>query len=196
MSFIKLPAKKPRKKLKLHINSRKVLRVVVILAVLAVLIGGTAAAWPWLKSKGVVPVADNERRDNLHASRDQQEYSELRVKELKDSEASLEDAEPAAVYSHYFDLATHLTAAQRYDEAEQAFLAAERTGYLKTNPAAAEGYYIDLGGMFEAQGDKVKARTQYQKARVVVEASDADADTKRLKLQEIDELIKRTENWL
>ena len=165
----------------------------MVLAVLAVVIAGTTAAWPWLKSKGIVPVADNQRRDNLHASRDQVKYSELRVKELKNLEASLDGAEPAAKYSHYFDLATHLTAAQRYDEAEQAFLAAERTGYLKTNPAAAEGYYVDLGGMFEARGDKAQARTQYQKARTVVEASDADANTKRLKLQEIDELIKRTE---
>lgn len=170
----------------------------VLLGVIIVVLLGVAlwTAWPWLKSKGIVPVADGQRRDNLHASRDQAEYSELRVKELKDSEGSLEGAEPAVVYSHYFYLATHLTAAERYDEAEKAFLAAERTGYLKTNPAAAEGYYIDLGSMFEARGDKVQARAQYQKAKVVVEVSDSDPDTKRLKLQDIGELIKRTERWL
>lgn len=193
MSFIKLPAKKPRKKLKLHINGRKVLRLVIVLAVLAVVIGGTAAAWPWLKSKGVVPVADNERRDNLHTSRDQKEYSAQLLKNLEENEPSVKDAEPSVRYEHYAKKAGELTALERYEEAEQTYLAAERTGYPAENPAIAEAHYISFGIMYEAQGNDSAAHSQYLKAESAVKQLNDSNEMKTIKLEEIAELLKRTE---
>lgn len=168
---------------------KRVLIVTVVVALLGVVLW---AAWPWLKSQGVVPISDDDRRSPLYASRNEKNAAEDTLKALAAKEATIKDAEPSVKYDYYAAKATELTALERYDEAEQAFLAAEQTGQIAADSKIAEAFYINFGMMYEAKGDAAKAHATYEKARVSIEKMDMEADLKKIKLEEINELLDRT----
>ena len=150
------------------------------------------AAWPWLKSRGIVPVADNERRDVLHSSRDEKAYSGILLKNLEANETALKTAEPAVQYEHYANKANELTMLERYPEAEQAFLQAEKTNLPKDDPRIGSAFYVSFGMMYEAQGNDPKAHEQYLKSKTIRETMKVDESEKRISLEEINLLLERT----
>lgn len=190
MKLVKIPTKRPGKKLKL--NFRKLRKIFLVAALVVIIAIGLYFAWPWLKSKGIVPVGDDERRDNLHASRNEQDYSAILLKNLEANEGEISKAEPAARYEHYAKKANELTMLERYLEAEQAFLEAEKTGAIQADLGLAEAHYVSFGMMYEAKGDHPAAHEQYEKALSAVQKLPSTNDMKSIKLEEINELLERT----
>lgn len=172
--------------------ARLLKRALLGLIVVALLGAALWAAWPWLKSQGIVPVADNERRDALHASRDEKAYSDILLKNLEANETNLTAAEPAVQYEHYANKANELTMLERYPEAEQAFLQAEKTNLPKNDSRIGSAFYVSFGMMYEAQGNKPKAHDQYLKAKAIRETMQGEESEKRLGLEEINVLLERT----
>ena len=188
MKLIKIPTKRQGRKLKL--NVRKLRNILLVLILVAVVVGGLYLAWPWLKSKGIVPVGDNERKDALHASRDEQAYSEILLKNIEANEKDLANATPTEQYEYYADKANELTMLERYDEADGAFKEAEKRAV--NDPKLAEALYTNWGMMYEAKGDKTAAHTMYQKALAAVSKLETDQTAKQIKTEEINKLLERT----
>lgn len=182
----------PRGKWSRQQVARVVKRVLIGVIVVALLGAALWAAWPWLKEKGVIPVADNERRSPLHTSRDQQAYSGTLLQAIEANEAKIQNAEPQAKYEHYADKAEKLTAMERYPEAEQAFLQAEKTDVPKNDPRIGSAFYVSFGMMYETQGNDEKAHDQYLKSKAIREAMQVDESEKRISLEEINLLLERT----
>ena len=177
MKLIKIPTKRPGKKLKL--NVRKLRKIFLMLLLVGAVAIGLIFAIPWAQ--------------DVKEGYDQKQYSDRLADEIAGRGGDIKSAEPAEQYAFYSDKATQLMLAERYDEAEAAYLAIEKTGYLATDPLAAAAYYSNLGVMYEQKGDTAKAHEQYLRSKEIREKLDIDASDKRIMLEEIDLMIERTQ---